>query len=137
MIVVLSFTGWALMSRVIRGMVLSLREEQFVIAAKSNGATSARILVRHIWPSTAAYVIVRATLLIPSYILAEATLSFLGVGIQEPVPSWGNMLSAAQDLRVLSQFSWSLAPGVFLFITVLAFNFFGEGIRKRLSIREI
>jgi peptide/nickel transport system permease protein len=137
MITVLSVTGWGLLSRMIRGMALALREEEFVIAAKSEGASAARILFHHIGRYTAGYVIVRAALLIPAYILAETTLSFLGVGIQEPIPSWGNMLAAAQDLRVLTQFSWSLAPGIFLFLTVLAFNFFGEGIRRSLAIREV
>jgi len=137
MIVVLSLTGWATMARVIRGMVLSLREEEYVLSAKALGATSSRILVRHILPNTAGYVIVRATLLIPVYILAEVTLSYLGIGIQEPAASWGNMLSAAQELRVLEQFSWVLAPGLFLFLTVLGFNFLGDGLRQSLSVREL
>jgi peptide/nickel transport system permease protein len=128
-IVVLSLTGWAGMARVIRGMVLSLREQEFVVAARALGANSARVLVRHILPNTFGYVIVRATLLIPAYILAEVTLSYLGLGIQEPAASWGNMLSAAQELRVLEQFSWILTPGIFLFLTVLAFHFVGEGLR--------
>jgi peptide/nickel transport system permease protein len=136
LIVVLSLTGWATMARVIRGMVLSLREEEYVLSAKALGATSTGILMRHILPNTAGYVIVRATLLIPVYILAEVTLSYLGIGIQEPAASWGNMLSAAQELRVLEQFSWVLAPGFFLFLTVLGFNFLGDGLRQSLSVRE-
>ena len=128
-IVVLSLTGWAGMARMIRGMVLSLREQEFVIAARALGANANRILFRHILPNTFGYVIVRATLLIPAYILAEVTLSYLGLGIQEPAASWGNMLSAAQELRVLEQFTWVLAPGIFLFWTVLAFNFVGDGLR--------
>jgi peptide/nickel transport system permease protein len=135
MIVVLSFTGWAVMARVIRAMVLSLREEEFVQAAKAQGASVFRILTRHILPNTFHYAIVRATLLIPAYIVAEVTLSYLGVGIQEPAPSWGNMLSAAQELRVLEQFSWVLAPGIFLFLTVLAFNFLGDGLRDLMNIK--
>ena len=136
MIVVLSLTGWATMARVIRGMVLSLREEEYVLSAKALGATSTRILMRHILPNTTGYVIVRATLLIPAYILAEVTLSYLGIGIQEPAASWGNMLSAAQELRVLEQFSWVLAPGFFLFLTVLGFNFLGDGLRQSLLVRH-
>ncbi len=136
MIVVLSLTGWATMARVIRGMVLSLREEEYVLSARALGATSTRILVRHILPNTAGYVVVRATLLIPVYILAEVTLSYLGIGIQEPAASWGNMLTAAQELRVLEHFSWVLAPGIFLFLTVLGFNFLGDGLREALSVRE-
>jgi peptide/nickel transport system permease protein len=136
-ILVLSSTGWAVLSRVIRGMVLSLREEQFILAAKAQGASLSRIFFRHIVPNTAGYVIVRSTLLIPAYILAEVTLSFLGVGIQEPTPSWGNMLTAAQDLRVLTQFPWTLAPALFLLLALLGFNFLGEGLRKKLSVRPI
>lgn len=128
-IAVLSLTGWAAMARVIRAIVLSVREEEYVIAARALGAKSSRILIKHILPNTFGYVIVRATLLIPAYILAEVTLSYLGLGIQEPAASWGNMLSAAQELRVLEDFSWILSPGIFLFLTVLAFNFLGDGLR--------
>lgn len=134
-ILILSTVGWASMARVIRGMVLSLREEEYVLAARASGAKDARVLLGHILPNTFGYVIVRATLLIPAYILGEVALSFLGVGIQEPVPSWGNMLSAAQSIRVLQQFTWILSPGFFLFIAVLAFNFLGDGLRDALDPR--
>ena len=129
MILVLSLTGWAGIARVIRGMTLSLREQEFVLAAKALGARPARILLQHILPNTLGYVIVRATVLIPAYILAEVTLSYLGIGIHEPAASWGNMLSAAQELRVLEQFWWILYPGLFLFLAVLGFHFLGEGLR--------
>jgi ABC-type dipeptide/oligopeptide/nickel transport system permease subunit len=132
-IIMLSAVGWAAMSRVIRGIVLSLREQEYVMAARALGASDLRVLIRHILPNTLGYVIVRATLLIPAYILGEVALSFLGVGIQEPVPSWGNMLSASQSLRVLQQFTWSLIPGFFLFLTVLAYNFLGDGLRDALD----
>ncbi|MCI0446687.1 ABC transporter permease [bacterium] len=135
-ILILSTVGWASMSRVIRGMVLSLREEEYVLAARATGAGDARVLLGHILPNTFGYVIVRATLLVPAYILGEVTLSFLGVGVQEPVPSWGNMLSAAQSLRVLQEFTWILAPGFFLFVAVLAFNFLGDGLRDALDPRS-
>ncbi|MCI0614685.1 ABC transporter permease, partial [bacterium] len=131
-----STVGWASMSRVIRGMVLSLREEEYVLAARATGAGDARVLLGHILPNTLGYVIVRATLLVPAYILGEVALSFLGVGVQEPVPSWGNMLSAAQSLRVLQEFTWILAPGFFLFVAVLAFNFLGDGLRDALDPRS-
>ena len=124
------------MARVIRGMVLSLREEEYVLAARATGAGDARVLLGHILPNTFGYVIVRATLLIPAYILGEVALSFLGVGVQEPVPSWGNMLSSAQSLRVLQDFTWILAPGFFLFVVVLAFNFLGDGLRDAFLIRD-
>ena len=134
-ILILSTVGWASMARVIRGMVLSLREEEYVLAARATGAGDTRVLLGHILPNTFGYVIVRGTLLVPAYILGEVALSFLGVGVQEPVPSWGNMLSAAQSLRVLQEFSWILAPGFFLFVAVLAFNFLGDGLRDALDPR--
>jgi peptide/nickel transport system permease protein len=135
-ILILSTVGWAAMARVIRGMVLSLREEEYIMAAKAMGASDTRIIARHILPNTFGYVIVRGTLLIPAYILGEVALSFLGVGIQEPQPSWGNMLSTAQNIRVLQQFTWSLAPGFFLFVTVLAYNFFGDGLRDAFDPKQ-
>jgi peptide/nickel transport system permease protein len=134
-IVILSTVGWASLARVIRGMVLALREEEYVLAARASGASDARVLIGHILPNTFGYVIVRATLLIPAYILGEVALSFLGVGIQEPIASWGNMLSAAQSVRVLKEFTWALTPGFFLFVTVLAFNFLGDGLRDALDPR--
>jgi len=133
LVAVLSLAGWAGMSRVIRGMVLAIREEEFVVAARALGGSDARILLHHILPNTLGYAVVRATLLVPAYILAEVALSFLGAGVREPVPSWGNMLAAAQNLRVLEQFTWTLSPGVFLFLTVLAFNFIGDGLRDALD----
>lgn len=135
-IVILSTVTWAAMSRVIRGMVLSLKEQEYVLAARALGASDLRIILRHILPNTLGYVIVRATLLVPSLILGEVILSYLGVGVQEPIPSWGNMLSAAQNLRVLQQFHWILSPGYFLFFTVLAFNFLGDGLRDALDVRR-
>ena len=97
------------------------------------GASPLRIIVHHLLPNTLTYVIVAATLSVPSYILGEVALSFLGVGIEEPQASWGNMLNDAQNLRTLVDFPWMLIPGVFIFITVFAFNFFGDGIRDALD----
>jgi peptide/nickel transport system permease protein len=128
-IVILSFIGWASMARVIRGMTLSLREQQFVLAARAMGQSHLKIVVRHILPNTFSYVIVAATLSVPYYILGEVVLSFLGVGIQEPSASWGLMLSAAQNTEYLRNYPWLLAPGAAIFITVLAFNFLGDGLR--------
>ena len=128
-VVILSFIGWASMARVIRGMALSLRERQFVLAARSLGQTPLRVIVRHILPNTFSYVIVAATLSVPYYILGEVVLSFLGVGIQEPEASWGLMLNAAQNTEYLRSYPWLLAPGAAIFITVLAFNFLGDGLR--------
>ncbi len=128
-VVILSFVGWASMARVIRGMALSLRERQFVLAARALGVPAWRIIVRHILPNTLSYVIVAATLSVPYYILGEVVLSYLSVGIQEPDASWGNMLTAAQNTEHLQSYPWLLAPGAAIFVTVLAFNFLGDGLR--------
>ncbi|SRR5581483_437027 len=128
-VIILSFIGWASMARVIRGMTLSLREQQFVLAARAMGQSHLRVICRHILPNTFSYVIVAATLSVPYYILGEVVLSFLGVGIQEPQASWGNMLSAAEDVNYLQHYPWLLAPSAAIFVTVLAFNFLGDGLR--------
>lgn len=128
-VVILSLIGWAGTARVIRGMTLSLREQQFILAARAAGATPVRVIARHILPNTFSYVIVAATLSVPYYILGEVVLSFLGVGIQEPQASWGNMLTAAENTEYLRSFPWLLAPSAAIFITVLAFNFLGDGLR--------
>jgi peptide/nickel transport system permease protein len=135
-VVILSLIGWASLSRVIRGMVLSLREEEFVLAARALGLGSLRIITRHILPNTLSFVIVAATVAIPGYILGEVALSFLGFGVQEPESSWGLMLREAQNIRVLTSYPWILSPGFFIFITVLAFNFLGDGLRDALDPRE-
>jgi peptide/nickel transport system permease protein len=136
-IIILSFIGWASMARVIRGMTLSLREQQYVLAARAIGETHLRIIVRHILPNTFSYVIVAATLSVPYYILGEVVLSFLGVGIQEPYASWGNMLTAAQNTEYLQSYPWLLAPGGAIFITVLAFNFLGDGLRDAADTKSL
>ena len=128
-VIILSFIGWAGMARVIRGMALSLREQEFILAARALGQSHLKIIVRHILPNTFSYVIVAATLSVPYYILGEVVLSFLGVGIQEPSASWGNMLTAAQNTEYLRNYPWLLAPGAAIFVTVLAFNFLGDGLR--------
>jgi len=135
MICVLSFIGWAGMARVIRGMVLSIRERDYVTAARSQGVSDWRIITRHLLPNTVSYVIVAITLSLPGYILGEVALSFLGMGIQEPMASWGNMLQAAQNIRVLTSYPWMLAPGAMIFITVLSFNLLGDGLRDALDPR--
>src|SRR5271170_3359337 len=136
-IVILSCIGWASMARVIRGMTLSLREQQFVLAARSLGQSNFKIIVRHILPNTLSYVIVAATLSVPYYILGEVVLSFLGVGIQEPQASWGNMLTAAEDVQYLQNYPWLLAPSAAIFITVLAFNFLGDGLRDAADTKSL
>ena len=136
-VAILSFISWASMSRIIRGMVLSIKENDYVTAARSLGFGHMRIIIRHILPNTLSFVIVAATISVPGYILGEVALSFLGVGIAEPVASWGNMLKQAQSVRVLTSFPWILAPGYVIFLTVLAFNFLGDGLRDALDPRKI
>ncbi len=128
-ILIMSFIGWAGLARVIRGMVLSIKEYDFVTAAKAIGGGHLRIIVRHILPNTLSYTIIAMTLSVPGYIIGEAALSFLGLGIQEPYPSWGNMLSAAQSIRVLTSAPWILMPGIFISVTIICFNLLGDGLR--------
>jgi peptide/nickel transport system permease protein len=136
-IIILAFIGWATEARVIRGMVLSLKEQEYVIAARAMGFSDSRIIIRHILPNTLSFVIVTATLSVPFYILGEVALSFLGVGIQEPEASWGNMLVAAQNNRYLNDFPWVLIPGVFIFVAVMAWNFLGDGLRDAADPRTL
>jgi peptide/nickel transport system permease protein len=137
-VAILAFIGWATLARVIRGMVLSIRRQEYVAAAEALGMSRLRIIARHILPNTMSFVIVAATISIPGYILSEVILSFIGLGVQEPSASWGNMLKQAQNLRVLTSFPWMLfAPGVAIFVTVLAFNFLGDGLRDALDPRRI
>lgn len=129
-VIILSFIGWTGTARVIRGLTLSLRQRPFVLAAEAMGQSRLRILTRHILPNLASYLIISATLSIPGYILGEAALSFLGLGIAEPSASWGLMLSQAQELKVLMlKFTWLLAPGAAIFTIVLAFNLLGDELR--------
>ncbi len=132
-VVILSFIGWAGLARVIRGMVLSIREQDFVIAAKSYGASPLRIIVKHILPNTYSYLLISATLAIPGYILGESALSLLGLGIQEPYASWGNMLSAARNVSAIASYPWILSPGIAIFIAILAFNILGDALRDALD----
>lgn len=130
---ILSFIGWAGMARIIRGMVLSVREREYVEAGRALGLGDLQLIVRHILPSTFTYAIVAATMSVPGYILAEAGLSFLGLGIRDPVASWGNMLTQAQNLSTIQGRWWILTPGLAIFVTTLAFNFLGDGLRDALD----
>jgi peptide/nickel transport system permease protein len=136
-VVILAFIGWATEARVIRGMVMSLKEKEYVIAARAMGFSNSRVIIRHILPNTLSFVIVTATLSVPFFILGEVALSFLGVGIQEPEASWGNMLVAAQNNRQLIDFPWVLIPGVFIFLAVMAWNFLGDGLRDAADPRTL
>lgn len=135
---IISFIGWAGLARVIRGEVLSLKERTFVQASRSMGGRSLHIITRHILPQTATYVIISATLAIPGYIVSEAVLSLIGLGIQPPDPSWGNMLSAGTNASVLVLYPWLVwPPAALIVITVLAFNLLGDGLRDALDPRSL
>lgn len=128
-VAILAFIGWAGFARVIRGMVLSIKKQEYVSAAVASGASKMRIILKHILPQTMSYVIVAMTLSIPSYILSESGLSFLGLGIQQPDASWGNMLKEAQEFVNITSRPWLLMPGFLIFVAVLAFNVIGDTIR--------
>lgn len=132
-VIILALIGWAGFARVVRGMVLSIKNEDFVSAEKTMGASNLRIILKHILPQTTSYVIIAMTLSVPSYILAESGLSFLGLGIQQPDASWGNMLKEAQEYTNILYRPWLLAPGGLIFIAVLSFNLLGDAIRDFLD----
>ncbi len=127
--VVLSFLGWTGLARVVRGQVLSLREQDFATAALLCGAGEWRIMWRHLLPSTSSHVIVSLTLAVPNMILAETALSFLGLGLRPPITSWGVLLKEASNVQAVAQQPWLLTPVIFVILTVLAFNFVGDGLR--------
>ncbi len=133
-VLIFSAFGWSTVARLVRGQILSLKTQDFVEAARAMGASETRIILRHLIPNALAPVIVAATLTVGNAILAESGLSYLGLGIQPPTPSWGNMLQRAQEY--LWNASWlAIFPGVFIFITVLSFNFLGDGLRDALDPR--
>jgi len=133
-VVILSFIGWAGLARIIRGMVLAIREEEFVQAAKAAGMPEFMTIIKHVLPQTASFVIVAATLRVPHFILSESGLSFIGLGIQQPDASWGNMLKAALDnVNDLLNQPYLLAPGFLIFLTILCFNTLGDVLRDVLD----
>ena len=132
-IAIMSFISWAGLARVIRGMASSVRSRPYVEAARTLGGSRWRIITRHIIPSVMGYAIVAATLSIPGFILGESALSLLGLGIQEPTASWGNLLTAAEDPQNLAHYPWILIPGLFIFLTVMSFNFLGDHLRDRID----
>ncbi|MBW7453354.1 ABC transporter permease [Paenibacillus sepulcri] len=129
MIIIFSVIGWTGLARVVRGKILSLREEDFTMAARLSGATDLRIIRKHLLPSFASYIIVSTTLSIPATIIGETSLSFLGLGLQAPVVSWGVLLQDSQNLETLAHHPWLLIPAIFIVIAVLMFNFLGDGLR--------
>jgi peptide/nickel transport system permease protein len=134
-ILILSLVGWPGFAIVIRGMVKSIVAQDFVQAARAVGLTHPRTIARHIIPNTIGYTVVAMTLRIPGYILGEAALSILGLGIMEPTASWGNMLQKAMDIAELDQHPWVLWPGVFIFIAIMCFNLVGDGLRDAVDPR--
>lgn len=127
--IILSLVGWCGLARIVRGKLLALREEEFTLAARLAGASEWRIITRHLLPSFASYLIVHITLSIPNMILGETALSFLGLGMQEPAVSWGVLLQRVQNLTIIAHQPWQLIPCIFVIITVLSFNFLGDGLR--------
>ncbi len=126
---ILSLLGWTRLARVVRGKIIALREEDFVLAARVSGAGEGHIIARHLLPGFSSYLIVNLTLAIPQMILGETALSFLGIGLQPPVVSWGVLLKDAQNVRSIANSPWILLPAIFVIITVLSFNFLGDGLR--------
>lgn len=135
-ILVISLTGWVGISRIVRGEILSLKRRDYVEAARATGESRPAVIFRHILPNALAPIIVIATLDTAGIILAEAALSFLGLGVQPPTPSWGNMLTQAQDLATLEIYPWNaIFPGLFIILSVLSINFIGDGLRDALDPR--
>jgi peptide/nickel transport system permease protein len=127
--IILSLIGWTSLARVVRGRFLSLRNEDFVVAARLDGASEPRIIFRHIAPSFVSHIIAEVSLAIPNMILAETALSFLGLGLQPPIVSWGVLLQEAQNIRAIATAPWLFCPGIAVIVAVLALNFVGDGLR--------
>ena len=128
-VIILSIVGWTGLARVVRGKFMATRGEDFVVAAKISGTSEASIIFKHLLPSFYSHIIVSLTLSIPWMILAETALSFIGLGMQAPALSWGVLLKSAQHIEVLAGAPWILTPGVFVIISILTFNFVGDGLR--------
>ncbi len=126
---ILSLLGWTWLARTVRSKLLATRTEPFVLAAKLSGCSDSRIIRRHLLPSFLSYLIVDTSIAFPEILLAETSLSFLGLGLREPVESWGVLLFSAQSIRSIDQAPWLMIPGIFVIIAVLAFNFLGDGLR--------
>jgi peptide/nickel transport system permease protein len=137
-VLITSFIGWSGLARVIRGQVLSIKEQEFVQAAQAMGATPWRIIIRHILPQTATYIVISATLAVPGFIVSESVLSLIGLGIQQPDPSWGNLLSLGTNASILVLQPWLIwPPALLIILTVLCFNLLGDGLRDALDPRSL
>ena len=126
---VLALLGWTSLARVVRGKILSLREEDYALAARLIGASHTRILFRHLLPGFTSHIIVVLTMSVPAMILGETSLSFLGLGLRPPIVSWGVMLQDCQNLQTVANYPWLLSPVLFIVLTILAFNFTGDAMR--------
>jgi peptide/nickel transport system permease protein len=126
---ILGLIDWTGLARAVRSKFLALREEDFTAAAELMGARPSRIIARHLVPNFTSHLIASATLSIPSMILGETALSFLGLGLRPPVTSWGVLLSEAQNISAVALYPWLMIPGLAVVIVVLAFNFLGDGLR--------
>lgn len=133
LITVIGLVGWARPARLIRGVVLSGKERDYVLAARGFGASSAYLLRRHVLPQASGVVLTQAALLVPQYILAEVTLSFLGLGVGEPAASWGTMLGSLQEYHVLASYWWMLAPGLVLVFVFLSYTAVANALHKRVG----
>jgi peptide/nickel transport system permease protein len=128
-VIILSLVGWTGLARVVRGKFMSLREEEYIMAAQLNGANEARVIFKHMLPSFTSHIIASLTLSVPGMILGETALSFIGLGLQAPAISWGVLLKDAQRIIVLANSPWLLTPGLFVIVAILCFNFVGDGLR--------
>ncbi len=136
-VLITSLISWAGLARVTRGQVLTIKEQEFVQAARAMGARPLYLITRHILPQTASYLIISATLAIPGFIIAESVLSLIGLGIQQPDPSWGNLLSLGTNASILVLHPWLIwPPALVIILTVLAFNLLGDGLRDALDPRD-
>ncbi len=137
-VIITSFIGWAGLARVVRGQVLSIKEREFIQAAQVMGANPFYIVMRHVLPQTSTYLIIAATLAVPGFIISESVLSLIGLGIQQPDPSWGNMLSLATTTSILQVQPWLVwPPALLIAAVVLSFNVLGDGLRDALDPRSI
>jgi len=135
LVCVIGLIGWASPARILRGVVLSSRTRNYVAAARGFGASNFYILRRHVLPDTSSVLLTQAALLVPRYIAAEVALSFFGLGVNEPTPSWGNMLAALQQYSVLISYGWMLAPALALFITSVMYYLLADALHSRLESR--
>ncbi len=134
-VAVLAIIGWAGLARVIRGQVLAISGVEYVSAAQAIGVRDLRIITRHVLPNITSYLIVAASLALPGYILGESALSFLGLGVKEPMTSWGLLLKDAQNFEALRLYPWLLSPGALIVLAVLAFNFVGDALRDAFDVQ--